>query len=75
MREIRPWLDTLEEVVQESGRQAILVSHHPEIVNSLVRGNDLWFSRPDGADVHAKPFPVTPGLTPAETMARGWENE
>ncbi len=75
LREIRPWVDCLEDLCHEDAKQAIIISHHPEIVNAMARGDDLWFSRQDGAHVQTKPFPATPGLTPAETMARGWENE
>jgi len=75
LREIEPWIDTLQDVCEDSGRQAIIISHHPEIINKMARGEELWFSRKEGAHVLVKPFPTTPGLTPAETMARGWENE
>ncbi|HOZ48462.1 MAG TPA: AAA family ATPase [Candidatus Hydrogenedentes bacterium] len=75
LREIRPWLDCLEGLCEEDNRQAVIISHHPEIVNAMARGDDLWFSRPGGAHVQVKPLPVTPGLTPAETVARGWGDE
>ena len=75
VREVQPWLDALEEICEEGVGQAIIISHHPEILNRMARGTELWFSRPAGAHAITKPFPTTPGLTPAETMARGWEDE
>ena len=75
MREIQPWLENLNDICDEHDRQALIISHHPEIVNNMARGAELWFSRQAGAHVVVKPFPKVAGLTPAEAMARGWENE
>ncbi|MDI9369684.1 MAG: ATP-binding protein [Synergistaceae bacterium] len=75
MREIQPWLDNLNSMCDEFDRQAIIISHHPEVVNRMARGEELWFSRKEGSHVEAVPFPVVEGITPAEVMARGWENE
>lgn len=75
LREIQPWLDTLDDICEETGKQAIIISHHPEIVNKMARGSELWFSRQAGAHVVVKPFPKIADLPPSEVMARGWENE
>jgi len=73
LREIQPWLKLLEDVCGEKSVQSIIISHHPEIINDMAHGSELWFSRQNGAQVVTKPFPTVQGLTPAETMARGWE--
>ncbi|MCB2185458.1 MAG: AAA family ATPase [Deltaproteobacteria bacterium] len=75
LREIQPWLENLRDICDENDNQAIIISHHPEIIDSMTEGSELWFSRPSGAHVVTKAFPMVPGLTPAEVMARGWENE
>lgn len=75
IREIQPWLSTLNDICDEEGRQAIIISHHPEIVNAMVRGTELWFSRKVAAQAVAQPFPKVDDLPPAEVMARGWEHE
>jgi len=75
LREIQPWIESLNDTCDETDRQAIIISHHPEIINKMARGKELWFSRQEGAHVITKPYPTTPGLTPAETMARGWDDE
>lgn len=75
MREIQPWLEILNEVCDEQDKQAVIISHHPEIVNKMARGTELWFSRKSGAHVVTMPFPKVADLPPAEVMARGWENE
>jgi len=76
LREIQPWLAELEDLCSEGDRQAILISHHPEIINPLAKDHGIWFSRPDNGPVRArKGYPVVDGLTAAETMARGWGDE
>ncbi len=76
LREIQPWLQAAEDVVDEQRGQLILVSHHPEILNYWAQDYGLCFERKKDGSVVAKPFTdlnVT-GLEPAETLARGWEN-
>ncbi len=75
LREIQPWISNLQDICEEDGKQAIIISHHPEIINKMARGEELWFSRPEGAQVITKPLPPVADLTPAEIVARGWENE
>lgn len=75
MREIQPWLENLNDICDEPNKQALIISHHPEIVNNMARGEEFWFSRQEGTHVVIKPFPKVAELTPAEAMARGWENE
>lgn len=74
LREINPWLENLDEICDEKDKQAIIISHHPEIINKMARGDELWFSRQAGSHVVIKPYPTVDNLTPAEVMARGWEN-
>jgi len=76
LREIQPWLLKLDDLCREHGRQAILISHHPEIINLLVKDDGIWFTRPDNEHVIARrDYPMVDGLTAAETMARGWDDE
>ncbi len=75
MREIQPWLENLNDICEEQDKQALIISHHPEIVNKMARGTELWFSRQTESHVVVRPFPKVDELSPAEVMARGWENE
>lgn len=75
IREIQPWLENLNDTCEEKGKQALIISHHPEIINKMARGTELWFSRQAESHVVAQPFPKVDELSPAEVMARGWENE
>lgn len=75
LREIEPWLGNVEELCEEMDRQIIISSHHPEIINAMARGKELLFSRPEGGPAVAQPMPAhRDTLTPAEIVARGWEN-
>lgn len=75
LREIQPWLLELHDICSEGSCQAILISHHPEIINEMARGSETWFHRPNLSHTVTGPYPVCEGLTPAETMARGWDDE
>jgi AAA15 family ATPase/GTPase len=76
-RELQPWLMLLRERIEDFGGQAILISHHPEFINVLAPQDAIQFRRKDGGPVMIRPFETAPyqGLTPAEIVARGWENE
>ena len=76
IREVQPWLMTLSEFLDDGKGQAILVSHHPEILNSWAAEYGLNFVREDAGPVRVKRFAPSSStmLTPAELVARGWEN-
>jgi hypothetical protein len=70
--ELQPWVLSLREILNER-HQAILISHHPEILSSAGEdhGRYLW------RDNHTSPTRIGPlsipeGLSPGEAIARGW---
>ena len=77
LREIQPWLLEAEEAVEDHRAQLILISHHPEILNYWAKEFGLLFFREENGQVRAKPYGDVSdtGLDPAETIARGWEDE
>ena len=75
LREIDPWWNEINDICETPGKQVILISHHPTIVDRMGLDKALWFSRPEGKHTIVKPYTVTDGLTPAETLERGWNNE
>jgi predicted ATPase len=75
LREIDPWWHELNEICETPGKQVLLISHHPTIVNRMGYDKAHWFSRPEGKHTIVKPYTVLDGLTPAETMERGWHGE
>ena len=46
--EIQPWLDGLYEGCEEEGKQGVLISHHPRILNFLAAETGIWFEREKG---------------------------
>ena len=75
LREIQPWLQELHDMCSEGTCQGILISHHPEVINEMARGSEVWFHRPNGRHTQTGSYPTCEGLTPAETMVRGWDDE
>ncbi|MFI5380461.1 MAG: AAA family ATPase [Tepidisphaerales bacterium] len=70
--ELQPWVLLLRELLDEQ-HQAILISHHPEVLNSAgdIFGRYLW------RDNHSSPTRIGPlnvpaGLSAGEAVARGW---
>ncbi len=79
LSEIEPWLDKLLDAVEDDslGAQAFIISHHPELLNRMANKGGLSLERPGGRHTRAKPFgdPAETGLSPAELVARRWDNE
>lgn len=72
--ELQPWVLSMRELL-DADRQAILISHHPEILSNASEegGRYLW------RDNHASPTRIGPlkipvGVSPGEAVARGWVN-
>ena len=72
--ELQPWALSLRELLDEE-HQAIIISHHPEILGQAGEdcGRYLW------RDNHASPTRIGPlkvpeGMTAGEAIARGWIN-
>ena len=72
LQELQPWVLSLRELLDEN-HQAILISHHPEILSSAGEdsGRYLW------RDNHVSPTRIGPlavpeGMRTGEALARGW---
>jgi hypothetical protein len=72
LQELQPWVLSLRELLDEA-HQAIIISHHPEILSSAGEdfGRYLW------RDNHTSPTRIGPlnvpeGLSAGEAIARGW---
>jgi hypothetical protein len=76
--EIQPWLVKLYDLCMEDKFQALLISHHPELINYLLASPvGLWLERPDNNATRVKPIRTEKngGLSIAELIARGWLHE
>lgn len=74
--EIQPWLIALFDACQEQEGQALLISHHPEVIDYLAAGSGYWFERKPNAPVRVQRLEETgdTGLAISELVARGWIN-
>jgi predicted ATPase len=70
--EIQPWLQTLRDALEEQGGQALIISHHPEVIDYLALDSIWRFERPTGP-VIARPLEMEgePDLKLSEIIARG----
>ncbi|TAF88835.1 MAG: ATP-binding cassette domain-containing protein [Oscillatoriales cyanobacterium] len=78
--EIQPWLIELYDLCNEGKLQALLISHHPELINYLLASPiGYWFERQSNAAVRVKRISSevadNSGLPVSELIARGWLNE
>lgn len=74
--EIQPWLIALFDACQDEEGQALLISHHPEVIDYLAAGSGYWFERKPNAPVRVQRLEETcdTGLAISELVARGWIN-
>jgi hypothetical protein len=73
LREINPWLNMLLDKVQTQSCQAILISHHPELINALAVGSGRWIDRAGDAESRAQSVAEDGSeLSVAELVSRGW---
>lgn len=76
LREIQPWLNALSDAVDDGKGQAILISHHPELINQWAPEYGVEFFRAGNGPVRVRKFEgdAESPLSPAELIARGWDN-
>ena len=81
LREVQPWLQELSELCDESLPQAVLASHHPEIVDYLGGDKGRLLRREGSGATRADPVATVldnstsdNGLKLSELFARGWES-
>lgn len=70
--ELQPWILSIRELLDKN-HQAIVISHHPEILNNAGEDFGRYFWR----DNHTSPTRIGPlrvpaGLAAGEAIARGW---
>ncbi len=52
--EVQPWLQALRDLLEQRGGQAIVISHHPEVIDYLATDSAWRFERPAGVVVARK---------------------
>ncbi|MEO7652003.1 MAG: ATP-binding protein, partial [Bryobacteraceae bacterium] len=76
LREIQPWLTAVTDAVEGGRGQILVISHHPEFINQWAPQGGVQFVRDGIGPVRIEGFHSDPesSLSPAELVARGWEN-
>ncbi|GAB4153173.1 MAG: ATP/GTP-binding protein [Planctomycetaceae bacterium] len=77
LSEIQPYLLELRDAIGAGPSQALVISHHPEVIDYFAPENATMFERDCGGPVRIRPFNVDPGqgLKASELVARGWDDE
>ncbi len=72
LSEIQPWLQFLRDTLEARGGQAMIISHHPEVMDYLAQDSLWWFERPAGP-VIVRPYETDTEspLKLSELVARG----
>ena len=74
--EIHPWLMRLSDATDDGKCQAIIVTHHPMLINLLAAHSGYWLERQLGGPTRFKKITQdqqdSAGLSLSELIARGW---
>jgi energy-coupling factor transporter ATP-binding protein EcfA2 len=73
LAEIKPWLLALSTSAEELGKQVLIASHHPEIIDYMASAGATVFERLNGGPTRVKPLVLdrTLGIEASELLARG----
>lgn len=76
LSEIQPWLVHVSKSIEEKGRQVILMSHHPEVIDYVAAESALQMYRSRGGPTQIEPLDVDleQGLRASEIVAMGRED-
>ena len=78
LREIQPWLMSLEDACGDTLPQVVIASHHPELIDHLGRENGILLQRGTSDEITARRLDTSEtegGVELSELFARGWEAE
>lgn len=72
--EIQPWLRRVMDYCRDNQAQAMLISHHPSLINYLASNSGYWFERRDNEAVRVRRITdtVEEGLSVAKLIELGW---
>lgn len=76
LAELQPWLIALMDACGDTLAQAVVCSHHPELIDYMGADCGIVLRRGPSADTTAEPLSASVsdyGLSLSEIVARGWE--
>jgi len=68
--EVQPWLQGLRELVEERSAQALVISHHPEVIDYLASDSAFRFDRPGGDIARVSEWVPSEIMKPSEILIR-----
>lgn len=74
LAEIQPWLMELDDFCGDDKLQALLISHHPDLIDFLAVSSGYWFDREQNTPTRLKRLSEdeTGGFPISKLVARGW---
>ncbi len=74
LREIQPWLTMLYDFCNDGEIQALLISHHPELIDYLAKSAGYWFDCQSNYPVRVKRIADCgeDNISISKLVARGW---
>lgn len=76
LSQIQPWLTLLYDLCSDGELQALLISHHPMLINYLASFAGHWFNREHHTPLRVKPITEASdddgGVPISDLVARGW---
>ncbi len=74
LSEIQPWLTLVYDFCMEEGVQALIISHHPKLINYLANQRGIWFERPNNGATRTQRISeeTEGGISIADLVDRGW---
>jgi predicted ATPase len=75
--EMQPWLSAMSAALEKHGGQALVISHHPAVVDYMAPTSAVRFSRPAGgpACVDEVTLETTGGTSVSDWLSRPWAYE
>lgn len=72
--EMQPWISAMAQAIENHGGQALVISHHPEVINYVAAAHTIQFRRPRGEAVvtHEVTLETTGGMRVSEWLSQPW---
>ncbi len=74
LHEMQPWISAMAQAIENNGGQALVISHHPEVINYVAAAHTVQFRRPRGEAVVTQEVTLetTGGMRVSEWLSQPW---
>ncbi len=75
--EMQPWLSAMKQAIEDHRGQALVISHHPEVIDYVASAHTIRFRRPQGgpAITEEVTLETTGGMRVSEWLSQPWAYE